>query len=552
MTAQGIKREQTLIALLPPAAMSNSQRLSLRISIGARVDDSPHRVKPSQRNSHSTRLGPLGKGKQATTGHAVRHLQAKQDSSFVPAPRQPSAFSPGTVTQEWNNHTYGISATVSISQQAGSPAVSDTGPMSVDDGPPSSSGKWSTKISLDSSPLTGIYSKASPFMSVDPAPLNIDKSARRKAPSPMSVDQSPPNIDKSARRKASSPMLVDLPSARRSQGSSDRMLIDKIQHHYSTQNLPQQVYGHGGLPFSISTPQTISPTMTYSRNTPVHSLRERTLASSASLPTSFSLQHISPRPCTSQPPPSPIHSSLAHPPGRSELSPAAPPKTFPPKHGIPASRQGNRTSPSHIHARGSSSEDHASDKHHCVRPDSQPIALLSTDFRSARGTSPQSPQSLSPINEAWLPPMEKQLEMAHRSQLKARFRKFKAIIGGAVNEIKEAIVPYHKNHRKYKVARTNTDLEPFSGVPDYLRSLERYPSKTTPTTQSQLCTAFNIGNDIDHIAQSWTKLTLCDSPTAMRGNDGLLKGEAPHLSSPPPRTNKPPMSRSRSPRIVPE
>lgn len=541
--------------------MSNSQRLALRISIGAqRVDDSPHRVKPSQRNSHSTRLRPLGKGKQATTGHAARHPQAKQDSSFVPAPRQPSAFLPGTVTQEWNNHAYGISATVSISQQAGDPAGSDTGPMSVDDGSPKSFRKRSTKIPLDSSPSTGIYRKASSPMSVDPAPLNIDKSARRKASSSMSVDQSSPNTDKSARRKASSPMSVDLTSARRSQGSSDRMLIDEIQHHYPTQNLPQQVYGHGGLPFSFSPRQTISPTMTYSRNTPVHFLRERTLASSASPPTSFALQHISPRPCTSQPPPSLIHSSLAHPPGRSEFSPAEPPKTFSPKYGTPASRQGNRSSPtsqdafhhlspSRVHARGSSSEDNASDKRHCVRPDSQPITLLSTDFRSARGTSPQSPQSLSPINEAWLPPMEKQLAMARESQLKARFRKFKAIIGGAVNEIKEAIVPYHKNHRKYKVARTNTDLEPFSGVPDYLRSLERYnPSQTTPTPRSQLRTAFDIGNDIDHIAQSWTKLTLCDSPTTMRGNDGLPKGEAPHLSSSPPRTIKPPMSRSRSPR----
>lgn len=479
-----------------------------------------------------------------------------QDSSFVPAPRQPSAFSPSTVSQEWNNHTYGISATVSISQRAGSSAGSDTGPMSVDDGPPSSSRKQSTKIS----PLTGIYRKASSPMSVDPASLNIDKSARRKASSPMSFDQSPPNIDKSARRKASSPMPVDPPSARRSQGSLDRMMIDEIQHHYPTQNLPQHVYGHGGLPFSFSTRPTISPTMRYSRNTPVHLLRERTLTSSASPPTSFSLQHISPRPCTSQPPPSPIHSSLAHSPGRSELSLAAPPKTSSPKHGTPASREWNRSSPtsqdaihhlspSRVHARRSSSEDNASDKRHCVRPDSQPIALFSTDFRSARGTSPQSPQSLSPINEAWLPPMEKQLEMAHKSQLKARFRKFKAIIGGAVNEIKEAIVPYHKNHRKYKVARTNTDLEPFSGVPDYLRSLERYnPSKTTPTPQSQLRTTFDIGNEIDHIAQSWTKLTLCDSPTAILGNDGLLKGEAPHLSSSPPRTNKPPTSRSRSPR----
>lgn len=530
--------------------MPNSQKLSLRIS-GAHVDDSPHHVDLSQRNPHSTRLRPLGnnsEGKQAsgsTAGHAARHPQTKQhvpDSSFVPAPRQPTAFSLGTVTQEWNNHAYGISATVSISQQAGSPAGSDIKPMSVDDGSPNSRRfrKWSSRMSVDPSPLTGTY---------------------RKASSHMSVDQSPPNVDKGARRKASSDMSVDVPSARRSQGSSDRMLIDEIQHHYPTQNLPQQVYGHAGP--SFSTRPTISPTMTCSCNTSVHFLRERTLASSASPPTSFSLQHLSPRPCTSQPPPSLIHSSLAHPPGRSEVLPAAPPKTFSPKHGTPASRQGNRSPPTsqdaihrlspanrgRVHARGSSSEDNATDKRHCVRQDSQPITLLSTDSRSARGTSPQSPHSLSPIDEAWLPPMEKQLEMAHKSQLKARFRKFKAIIGGAVNELKEAIVPYHKNHRKYKVARTNIDLEPFSGVPDYLRSLERYnPPKTTYTPRSPLRTAFDIGNDIDHIAQSWTKLTLCDSPTVIRGDDGLLQGEAPYLSSSPPRINEPPVSKSRSPR----
>jgi hypothetical protein len=144
--------------------------------------------------------------------------------------------------------------------------------------------------------------------------------------------------------------------------------------------------------------------------------------------------------------------------------------------------------------------------------------------------------------------MEKQLEMAYKSQLKARFRKFQAIIDGAVNELKEAIVPYHKNHRKRKVAHKNTDLEPFSGVPDYLRSVERYnPPKITRTPRSQLRTAFDIGNDINHIAQSWTKLTLCDSPTVMRGDDGLPRGEAPYLFLSPPGIKEPSMSQSNPP-----
>ncbi|KAG1841329.1 hypothetical protein DFJ58DRAFT_845056 [Suillus subalutaceus] len=463
-------------------------------------------------------------------------------------------FSPGAVIQEWNNHAYGILATVSIS---GSPAGSDTKSMSVEDG------------SLESRR----FRKRSSRMSVDPSPLTGDY---RKASSQMSIDPSSPNVNQGAQRKASSRMSIDVPSTRRSRGSSDRMLIDEIQHHYPTQNLPQQVYSHCDP--SFTTRPTVSPTMTCSRNP--HFQRERTLASSALPPTSFSLQRISPshdrgsprgeansassqslslqhgrdkknqvlspitspsRPCISQPPPSMIPSSLARPPGRSGFSPAAPPGTFSPKHGTPASRQGNgspSTSPDAIHrlsptsrsrvrARGSSSGDDANYKRRCVRQDSQPIALLSIDSRSACGTSPQSTQSLSPINEVWLPPMEKQLEMARKSQVKARFRKFKAIIGGAVNEIREVIVPYHKDHRKRKVARTNTNSEPFSEVPDYLRSLERCnPPQTTHTSRSQPRTSFDIRKDVDHITQTWTKLALCDSPTALRGDDVLLQGES--------------------------
>ncbi|KAG1825585.1 uncharacterized protein BJ212DRAFT_1474983 [Suillus subaureus] len=582
--------------------MPNSQLLqkpSLLSRIGARVDDPPHHVGLSQRNFHSynskqrdeTRLRLFGNnsdGKQTsglTTGHAGRHSHTKQhvpDSSFVdrvPAIRQPTAFSPGAVIQEWNNHAYGILATVSIS---GSPAGSDTKSMSVDDGPLDSRQfrKRSSRMSVDPSPLTGTCCKASSQMSVDP---------------------SSPNLDQGARRKASSRMSVDVSSTRRSRRSSDRMLIDEIQHHYPTQNLPQQVYSHCGP--SFTTRPTVSPTMTCTRNTSVHFQRERTLASSALPPT---LQHISPlhdrgsprgeansasilssrslslqhgrdkenqvlsqttspsRPCTSQPSPSLIPSSLAHPPGRSEFSPAAPPATLSPKHETPASRQGNGslptnpdvthrlspTSRSRVRARGSSSGDDANYKRHCVRQDSQPVALLSIDSRSACGTSPQSPQSLSPINETWLPPMEKQLEMARKSQLKARFREFKAIIGGAVDEIREVIVPYHKDHRKRKVARTNINSEPFLGVPDYLRFVEHYnPPRTTHTSRSQPRTSFDITKDIDHIAQTWTKLTLCDSPTALRGDDVSLQGEVPHLSLSPPKTNEPPMSQSRSPPV---
>ncbi|KAG2160092.1 uncharacterized protein EDB93DRAFT_1099474 [Suillus bovinus] len=490
------------------------------------------------------------------------------DASFidrVPATRRPTFFAPGTVTQEWNNHAYGILATVSIS---GSLPGSDTKSMSVDDGPLNSTQfrKRSSKMSIEPSPSTGTY---------------------RKASSGMSVDSFSPNI---ARHRASSCMSVDVPSTYQSRGSSDQMLIDEVQHHYPTQNLPQQVYGHCALSFT-----TISPTVTCSRNTSVHFPQEVALTSSVLPLASFPLRHISlsheeVSPCgeanlasiplsrslslqhghgqenqvlspkTSQP--SPITSSLAHVSGRSEFSSAASPGTFSPKHGILASWEGKRSSHTssdavhcqspasrgRIRARESSSGDNASYKRCCIRQDSQPIVLLSIDSRSARGTSPQSPHSLSPINEAWLLPMDKQLEMARELQLKARFRKFKAIIGGAVDEM-EVIVPDHKDHRQRKIARTNTNSEPFSGIPDYLRSLERYnPPKTTHASRFQPRTSFDIGKDIDHIAQTWTKLALCDSPTALRGDasDGLLKGEVPYLSLSPPRINEPPTSQSRS------
>ncbi|KAG1757922.1 hypothetical protein EDB19DRAFT_1822859 [Suillus lakei] len=548
--------------------MSQSlQKPSLLSRIGARVDDPLHHVGLSRGNPQSYKSNPQTK-------------QHVADSSFVdrvPATRQTTAFPPGTVTQEWNNHAYGILATVSIS---GSSAGSDIKPMSVDEGPLDSRQfrKRSSRMSVDPSSLTGTY---------------------RKASSRMSVDSSSPNVDQSIQRRASSRMSVDIPSTRRSRGSSGRMLIDEIQHHYPTQNLPQQAYSRCGPSFAIR--PTVSPTMICSRN------GEHTLASGALPPTSFPIQHMSlsrdrgsargeanlasmlssrpsslqhgrnkakqvifpatsapPRPCTSQPPPSLVPNSPAHPPGCSESSSVAPPGTFFQKYGTPASRQGNRlpsakpdavrrqspTSRSRVRARGSSSGDNASYKRHCVRQDSQPIALLSIDSRPACSPSPQSPQSLSPIDEAWLPPMEKQLEMAYKSQLTVRFRKFKAIIGGAVNEIKQAIVPYHKDHRKRKVAHTNTSSEPFSGVPDYLRSLERYgPQTLTNTPQSQQRKTFGVGEDIDHIAQTWTKLALCDSPTALQGDDRLLPGEVPHLSLSLPRISEPPLSPSRSPPV---
>ncbi|KAG2057156.1 hypothetical protein BDR06DRAFT_1019313 [Suillus hirtellus] len=573
------------------ASMPNSQPLEKTSRIGARIDDRPHSHYFKQREE--TRLRPLGERKKAsvlTTGHTGRHPQAKQhlpDSSRidrVPATRQPTSLSPDTVTQERNNHAYGILATVSI---LGSSPGSDIKPMSLDDAP-----LYSTRIR-----------KRSSQMSIEPSPLT---GTCRRAPSQISVDSFSPNVDQSAQHRASSHMSVDVPSACQIRWSPDRMVIDEIQHRYPTQNLPQKVYSHCALSF-ITRP-TVSPTTTCSRNTSVHSPRERTLASSVLPPTSFSLRHIClshnrgslcgeassasvpplrslsmqhgrdkerqvlpptrspPCPCTSSPPLNLIASSLSRPWGRSDCSPAAPPGIFSTKHGTPVLGEGNRSPPtnldavhcqcptnrSRVRARRSSSGDDASYRRRCIRQDSQPIALLFIDSHSTCNTSPQSPHSLSPINEAWLPPMEKQLEMAHESQLKARFRKFKAIIGGAVDEIKEEIVLYHRDHRKHKGARTNTNSGPFSGVPDYLRSLERYDSpETTDTFRSQLQTSFDIGKDIDNIAQTWTKLALCDSPMALGGDasDGILPGEVPYLSLSPPRINEPPMNQSRSPPV---
>ncbi|KAG0697157.1 hypothetical protein DFH29DRAFT_878869 [Suillus ampliporus] len=576
---------------------------SLFSCIGARVDDTPYHVRPREGNPRSyhfkqreeTRLRPLkndGEGKlppqgpglaTPTTGHAGRGPQATQSVyCHVPASHRTTAFSPHTVTQEWNNHAYGILATVSIS---GSPTGSDPKAMSVDEGP------------LDSKQ----FRKRSSIMSVDPSPLT---GTYRKASSRMSVDPPSPYVDQSTQHRASSRMSVDVPSTRRSRGSSDRMLIDEI--HYPAQNVQQQANVHCVASFNAR--PTVPPTTICSRNTSTHVPQERSLASGASPPTSFpiaisqqSLSHDSgsargeaklawmpssrpsflqhardkenqttfpatpapPRSGTSKPSPSPIPNSLAPPPGQSDSAPAAPAETFSPKHGTPASRKGSgspttkretihhqsSTYRSRVRARGSSSGDEASHKRHCVRQDSQRIALLFIDSCLAC-PSLQSPQSLSPIGEVWLPPMEQQLEMARKSELKARLRKFTAIIGEAVNEIKQAIVPYNTDHRKHKVARTHTNSEPSSGVPEYLRSTERRDSpKPTNAPRSQQRTSFDTGKDVGHITQMWTDLALCDSPTALRGDDEALQREVPHISLSLPRINEPPRSASRSPPV---
>jgi hypothetical protein len=468
--------------------------------------------------------------------------------------------------QGWNNHAYSISATVSVSR---SPR-SDIKAMSIDEGSPDSrpSRKTSSKMSIDPSPLPG---------------------ARRKTSSRMSVDTSP-NVYHSTQRRTSSRMSVDVPSARRSRGSSDRMLLDEIQQEH---HLPQQAdpftarptasltmgYPHSastctsrehvasGVVLPTSFPMTVSQKMSlsYDPRSP-RGEANLMLMSSAPPPSSFQ-QHIQRKekhkvsppatstpllPCISQ---SPARTSML-PLRQLDSAPVAPHKPLFPKHETPASRHGSRspstkretihspTSRGRVRARGSSSGDEVSHKRYCVRQDSRPIALPAIDPHSACVPSlqPLAAQSLSPIDEVWLPPMEQQLEKAHQSQLKAKFRKFKAIIGGAVNEIKQAIVPYNKDHRKHKVARIRSGSRPFAGVPDYLRSAERPDPVVSTSARCHEGTPFGIGKDIDSIAETWTNLALCDSPTSSYGDDGAIHGEALHLSLPPnlPRINKPP------------
>src|SRR5882757_1808708 len=59
--------------------------------------------------------------------------------------------------------------------------------------------------------------------------------------------------------------------------------------------------------------------------------------------------------------------------------------------------------------------------------------------------------------------------------------------------------------------------------------------------------SFDIGKGIDSIAETWTNLSLCDSPTSLNGDDGAVHGEVPHLSLSLPRINEPPKSSHRSP-----
>lgn len=162
------------------------------------------------------------------------------------------AFPQSTVMQGWNNHTYSISATVSVSP---SPR-SDIKAMSIDEDLPDSrpsSRKTSSKMSVDPSPLPG---------------------ARRKTSSRMSVDS--PSVYHSTQRKISSRMSVDVPSACRSRGSSDRMLLDEIQQE---QPLPQQADLFTARPAA-------SPTMGYPHSASTCASREH-VTSGVVLPTSF-------------------------------------------------------------------------------------------------------------------------------------------------------------------------------------------------------------------------------------------------------------------------
>jgi hypothetical protein len=486
--------------------------------------------------------------------------------SHTPSTLRTAAFPPSTVMQGWNHHAYGISATVSVS---GSPR-SDIKAMSVDEAvnsrPPQ---KTSSKMSVDYSPLT---------------------STRRKASSGMSVDPSSPNAYQS---RASSRMSVDIPSTRLSRGSSDRMLLDEIQYDYPRQNLPQQAHSyapsttwpaatsttvyHSASPYAsrehalasgvassttlpVTVPETRTRPLLYDTRSPRARGEAKLVSKPSSAPPSSFLQHTQGKnhktilPVTSTPPnpcTSPLFASAPVLP--SSRTPAAPPKTVSQNHEAPPSMQRNTSSSTkqeivhsptrkgHVRARGSSSGDEVSHKRHCVRQDSQPMALFATDPRSACSPSARPTQSLSPIDEVpWLPPMEQQLETARQSQLKAKFRKFKAIIGGAVNEIKQAIVPYNKDHRKHKFARMRSDSRPFAGVPDYLRSSERSNlAKLASASRYHKRAPFDIKKDINSIAETWTNLTLCDSPTSLHGNDVAIHGEVPHLSLPPPTINEP-------------
>lgn len=456
----------------------------------------------------------------------------------------------------------------------------------------SGSPRSDTMASIDEGSLDSVpFRKTSSKMSVDSSLIGT----RHKTSSKMSVDPSSPNVYHSTQRRTSSRMSVDVPSARRSRGSSDRMLLDEIQYDY--QNLPQQaqipapftaspaawpttgsphsasIYASQGytltgvaLPSSFS--MAVSQKMSLSHGTRSPRGEAKLAPMPSSPPPSSFMQHIQgkhkynspapstpPLPCTSKSPASATVLPLRW----TDSAPVAPPKTVSPK--TPALRQGSRCpstkretihspiSSGRVRARGSSSGDEVSHKRHCVRQ-SPPIALLAIDPHPARGPSLQPAQSISPMDEVqWLPPMEQQLETARQSQLKAKFRKFKAIIGGAVNDIKQAIMPYNKDHCKNKTSPTRSGSRSFAGVPDYLRSTaERLDSSKPPIYRKR--TSFDIRKDIDTIAETWTNLGLCDSPTSLHGDDGTVHGEAPQLYLPLPRINEPPRS-SRSSRPGP-